>query len=63
MKSNELLRMLRKDGWYDVRQNGSHILMRHHFKSGQFVVPDHGSKEGQERTVDCYIETGRYKNN
>jgi predicted RNA binding protein YcfA (HicA-like mRNA interferase family) len=45
MKSSELLRMLRKDAWYDVRQNGNHILMRHHFKSGQLVVPDHGSKE------------------
>jgi len=54
MKSSELLRILRKDGWYDKRQNGSHIIMVHPTKSGILVVPDHGSNEvgkGLEKSI------------
>jgi len=45
MKSSELIRQLEKDGWYIVRQSGSHLIMRHPIKHGQLVVPSHGSAE------------------
>jgi len=45
MKSPELLRLLQKDGWYAVSQKGSHIKMKHPFKSGVLIVPNHGSNE------------------
>ena len=45
MKSSELLRKLLADGWYKVRQKGSHIIMRHPTKPGQLIVPSHGSAE------------------
>jgi mRNA interferase HicA len=45
MKSSELIRRLKKDGWYKVRQKGSHIIMQHPNKEGQIVVPDHGNDE------------------
>jgi predicted RNA binding protein YcfA (HicA-like mRNA interferase family) len=45
MKSSELLRLLQKDGWYAVSQKGSHIKMRHPFKRGILIVPNHGSSE------------------
>jgi predicted RNA binding protein YcfA (HicA-like mRNA interferase family) len=46
MKSSELLRILKEDGWIVLRKRGSHCVMRHSFKKkGQLVVPDHGSKE------------------
>jgi len=45
MKSSELLRLLQKDGWYAVSQKGSHIKMKHPFKSGILIVPNHGSNE------------------
>ena len=45
MKSSELIRLLEKDGWYIVRQSGSHMIMRHPIKRGQLVVPNHGSAE------------------
>lgn len=45
MKSSELNRLLRKDGWYVDRQSGSHMIMKHPTKKGQLVVPDHGSNE------------------
>lgn len=45
MKCSELFRLLMKDGWYAVSQVGSHIKMRHHFKKGTIIFPNHGSQE------------------
>ncbi len=45
MKYNEFLRLLKKDGWYVVRVEGSHHIMSHPTKKGTLTVPVHGSKE------------------
>lgn len=46
MKSSELLRRLLAAGWYIVRQNGSHMTLRHPDKpDAQITFPSHGSAE------------------
>ena len=45
MKSSELLRMLKQDGWIIIRQKGSHIVMKHPLKEGTLSIPFHGHKE------------------
>lgn len=45
MKCSELLRLLMKDGWYAISQNGSHIKMKHDNKEGVIIFPNHGSQE------------------
>ena len=45
MKSSELVRKLKRNGWFVVRQKGSHMIMKHPVKPGQLVVPDHGRNE------------------
>lgn len=45
MKSSELLRLLKKDGWYPVSQSGSHVKMKHDRKPGIIIFPNHGSQE------------------
>ena len=45
MKSSELVRLLKKDGWFVVRQTGSHMIMEHPTKKGQIVCHYHGSHE------------------
>ncbi len=46
MKSSELLRVLRRDGWYVKREGkGSHKILVHPTKSGEIIYPDHGSAE------------------
>lgn len=45
MKSSELIRLLLKDGWYVIRQSGSHMIMVHPTKKEQIVCPNHGSHE------------------
>jgi predicted RNA binding protein YcfA (HicA-like mRNA interferase family) len=54
LKSSELLRLLKRDGWFFVRQKGSHVIMEHPAKKGQIVCPYHGSQEigkGLERKI------------
>lgn len=45
MKSSELLRLLRKAGWYPESQKGSHIKLIHSERSDFIIFPNHGSKE------------------
>jgi predicted RNA binding protein YcfA (HicA-like mRNA interferase family) len=45
MKCSELLRILKKDGWYMKSQKGSHIKLLHPNKPNQIIFPDHGSHE------------------
>jgi predicted RNA binding protein YcfA (HicA-like mRNA interferase family) len=45
MKCSEFLRLLKKDGWFAVSQNGSHLKMKHPIKKGIVIFPNHGSDE------------------
>jgi len=42
MKLSEIIRLIEDDGWYFVRQKGSHKVYKHETKTGIVVVPDHG---------------------
>jgi predicted RNA binding protein YcfA (HicA-like mRNA interferase family) len=39
MDSRELIRRLKKDGWYEVKQVGSHKQFKHSTKKGRVTVP------------------------
>jgi len=41
MTAKEVLKKLRKDGWFQVSQRGSHIQMEHSEKAGKVSVPAH----------------------
>ncbi|MCK4747927.1 MAG: type II toxin-antitoxin system HicA family toxin [Bacteroidales bacterium] len=54
MKSSELLRILRRDGWYVISQKGSHLRLVHAIKKNTVFVPYHGAQEvgkGLERKI------------
>lgn len=38
MKAREVIRMIEKDGWYLVRQKGSHKQFKHKTKPGLVTV-------------------------
>lgn len=56
MKSSELVRLLKKDGWYEVRQKGSHIIMQHPVKRNIVPVPFHASKEVKKGTLQAILK-------
>ena len=41
MTSKELLKTLRKDGWIEVGQRGSHLSLKHPVKQGKVTLPMH----------------------
>ena len=42
MKLRDIITALRKDGWVEVRQTGSHKQFKHSAKHGTVTVPYHG---------------------
>ena len=39
MRSDEIIRRIRADGWYEVAHKGSHKQFRHPTKPGKTTVP------------------------
>lgn len=44
MKSKEVIKILKTDGWYQIRQKGSHVHFHHNIKEGIVTVPK-GNKD------------------
>ncbi len=52
----ELLRALRRDGWQQVRQSGSHVTLKHPKKAGHVTVPKHASVILKPKTLESILE-------
>ena len=64
MKSSELVRLLKRDGWFVVRQTGSHMIMEHPVKRGKIVCPFHSSQEvGKGLAAKILKDAGLTKTN
>jgi len=61
MKSSELIRLLKKDGWFEVRQSGSHIIMKHPEKEGSLSVPFHGPDEVKKGLLNGILKKANIK--
>jgi len=45
MKCDALLKLLKKNKWYEVRQKGSHKILRHNEMQETIILPYHRGKE------------------
>ena len=61
MKYNELFRLLKKDGWFEVRQKGSHIIMKHPTKPELLTVPNHSGKEVKKGLLTVILKQANIK--
>ncbi len=50
MNSRQIIKALKKDGWYEVAQKGSHVQFKHPNKKGRVTVP-HPKKDLPKGTV------------
>lgn len=41
MKARDVIKMIEKDGWYMVRQKGSHKQYKHFLKKGLVTISAH----------------------
>ena len=51
MTARRVLQILKADGWYPVRQTGSHLQLKHPTKKGLVTVPTHKGRELPPKTL------------
>lgn len=61
MKSTELFKKFQKAGWQELRQSGSHKIMKHPLKNKIISVPWHGSKEVPTGTANKLLKQAGLK--
>jgi predicted RNA binding protein YcfA (HicA-like mRNA interferase family) len=62
MKLKELIKLIEVDGWYFVRQKGSHKVYKHKKKEGIVVLPEHGqNKDIRLGTVNSILKQAGLK--
>ncbi len=61
MKYSELFRLLKKDGWIEIRQKGSHVIMKHPAKGEQLTVPYHAGKEVKKGLLTAILKQADIK--
>ena len=55
MKSRDLIRVIEKDGWYEVSVVGSHHHFKHLNKTGKITIP-HPRKDLPKGTVQIILK-------
>jgi predicted RNA binding protein YcfA (HicA-like mRNA interferase family) len=63
MKYKSLFTLLKRDGWFIVRQKGSHVTMQHPTKPGQITVPYHAGKEVKKGLLKAILKQAGIKTN
>jgi predicted RNA binding protein YcfA (HicA-like mRNA interferase family) len=61
MKVNDVLIMLKKDGWYLVTKRGSHRQFKHPIKSGRVTVPGKLSDDLAVGTLNSILKQAKLK--
>lgn len=58
MKAKEVERLIKKDGWYEVRQRGSHRVFQHPTKKGNVILPMHTKDLGTGILIQLEKDSG-----
>jgi predicted RNA binding protein YcfA (HicA-like mRNA interferase family) len=62
MKYKEILKKIEEDGWYQVRQKGSHRSYKHKSKPGIITIAFHRlSDEIPKGTLNSILKQGGFK--
>ncbi|MEI6333737.1 MAG: type II toxin-antitoxin system HicA family toxin [Methylococcaceae bacterium] len=61
MKVNEILIMLKKDGWYLASTRGSHRQFKHPIKSGRVTVPGKPGDDLAHGTLNSILKQAKLK--
>ena len=61
MTVREVLRLIMQDGWYQVRQTGSHRIFRHHEKEGIVVIAGAPGKDVPKGTLNVILKSAGLK--
>jgi predicted RNA binding protein YcfA (HicA-like mRNA interferase family) len=56
ISGGDLVRALKRGGWRQVRQRGSHIVLHHATRTGRLVVPVHRAAILKPKTLQSIID-------
>jgi mRNA interferase HicA len=56
MKYDDLFKLLRQNGWIELRQKGSHIIMKHLSGTANISVPYHAGKEVKKGMLQAILK-------
>ena len=59
MKIRNILKLLREDGWYEVKMVGSHRQLKHAAKKGKVTVAGHPSMDLHPETLKSILRQAR----
>lgn len=60
MKPKELIKNITNDGWFEVRQRGSHKQFKHKTKQGTVTIPYH-NKDLDIKTLNSILKQAGLK--
>ena len=64
MKVKDVMKMIKDDGWYEVRQRGSHKQFKHPSKKGLVTISFHKlSDEVKKGTLGSILKQTQIKEN
>lgn len=61
MKCDELFKILKKNGWKEIRQKGSHKVLRKDGKANTIIFPYHRGKEVPKGTAISILKQAGLK--
>ena len=61
MKVRDVLRLLRRDGWYLVRTTGSHAHYQHRVKRGTVTVAGSGNDDLAPKTLRSILRQAGFR--
>ncbi|MCT3917562.1 type II toxin-antitoxin system HicA family toxin [Elizabethkingia anophelis] len=61
MKVNEVIRVIKNDGWFLHRNGANHDVYKHPLKNGFVIVPRHGAKELKKKTELSILKSAGLK--
>ncbi len=61
MKVRDAIKMLESDGWFLVKQKGSHMQFKHNVKKGRVTIAGHPSHELAKGTLNSIQKQAQLK--
>jgi predicted RNA binding protein YcfA (HicA-like mRNA interferase family) len=62
MKVRDVLKLLREDGWFLARMQGSHQQYKHPVKKGRVTVAGHPSDDLKPKTLQSILTQAELRN-
>lgn len=56
MKTEDIIKIIEKDGWYRVKSKSGHLQFKHPIKKGRVTVQFHGNHDLAKKTIKSILK-------